>query len=171
MGRLTGFSKRFVIKPCLAHLERMPVLSIKPLVNIHYIKVLILFSECEKSLVLMGMSGTYHPQLMHVVSHEDRPMLRWIWRLVDLFCDHLAQPGLFGKPLSCWSSHRMPTQLNSAGLSIDFDLIPRNDVRSLAKAQFLGDLELALEQIVFSTEALVSHRLGGFPRQFGLTDG
>lgn len=44
MKRLTGFSERLVIKPRLAHLEGMPVLSIKPLIGVHYIKVLILYS-------------------------------------------------------------------------------------------------------------------------------
>lgn len=77
-------------------------------------------------------------------------MLRGVRALVDFFSDHLAQPGLFCKPLARRASYGMPAQLDGTGLQADVDLTRRDHAWSLAKSQLVLQGELRLEHIVLA---------------------
>lgn len=92
---------------------------------------------------------------MHIVPHKHGPVLGRVWGFVDLLSNHLAQPRLLSEPLAGRACNRMPTDLDSAGLAIDFDLARGDRVGRLAEAKFLLDLELPFQKTVFSGTASV----------------
>lgn len=50
--RLTCFSESLIVKPRLANLEGMPVISVEFLVDVHHIKVLVLSQRVSRLLGL-----------------------------------------------------------------------------------------------------------------------
>lgn len=69
---------------------------------------------------------------------------------MDFLSDHFAQPGLLCKPLASRAGYWMPAQLDSTGLSANFDLTGWDNAWPLAEPQFVLKSELGFEHIVLA---------------------
>lgn len=69
---------------------------------------------------------------MRIVANENSPVLRWIWVLADLLCDHLSQGSVLGEPLAGGTTDRVPTDLDRSGSSLENGLALWNNIRLMA---------------------------------------
>jgi hypothetical protein len=108
---LTSSPQRIVIEARLADRERPPSVSILAsfIPYIHSRNSLFPF---DSRIRVDDIKVLVHPQLMRILTHQHRPMLRRIRIFVDLICDQFPQPGLLREPLACQPSHRVPTHLH-----------------------------------------------------------
>ena len=86
---------------------------------------------------------------MRKITHKHRPMLRWIWVLMDRLRDFLPQSRLLSEPLAPKPADRMPSNLNKALVAVHLCDTVRNDIGLLAKTQGMFKYHLPLEHAVF----------------------
>jgi hypothetical protein len=87
---------------------------------------------------------------MPIILHQHRPMLRRIGILVNLIGDKLPNHRLFGKPLPRGPGNGMPANVHGAGRVVDARRSRRDHIRLAAEAERVLELELALQEAIFS---------------------
>jgi hypothetical protein len=97
-------------------------------------------------------ANTHHPQLMRIFTDEHRPVLRWIWVVIDALSDHLAQPRVLGEPLPGQSADGMPANLDVARLRVMDGLRDGHDIGRLAKAGRALEGQLAFRKVLLPVQ-------------------
>jgi hypothetical protein len=126
----------------------MPILAVYLLVNVDDVQMFVL---CPRQLPsALKSEPTHHPQLMAILPHQHRPMLRWVGAHVRALCDQLSQARLLGEPLSREAGDGVPPELNGAVGPTDVGRAGGDDVRLVAQAQRVLELELAFQELIFA---------------------
>lgn len=111
-GHAAGLAQGLVVEARLAHLEQLPVLALELLVDVDDVEVAVLamsleWLSSERKTTREEEMQPHHPQLMHVVAHDDRPVLGGIRVLADLLRDLVPDDGLLREPLAGRAGHGM----------------------------------------------------------------
>lgn len=110
----TSSSQRIVVEACFANRERSPPVPIlapfTPSTHTHDNSL----SWLDPRIRVNDVEVLVHPQLMRVIAHQHRPVLRRIRVFVDLVRDQFPQSGLLCKPLARQPSHGVPADLHWA---------------------------------------------------------
>jgi hypothetical protein len=77
-------------------------------------------------------------------------MLRWVGTHVRALCDQLSQARLLGEPLAREAGDGVPPELNGAVGPTDVGRAGGDDVRLVAQAQRVLELELAFQELIFA---------------------